>query len=127
MAYTTLQSLISSIRTANLLDPELINFGWTDGLHPPYATVTDYSHEWEYDTSGGGVKTARFVLVVVGRNVDEAERTAAEFDGFLHNNRTLTPACIGCLQETWETGLLDPTNLYQNAVKITYTLFEGTP
>src|SRR4051794_25440207 len=126
MANTTLQNLMTALRAAAPVDATSINFGWTDGLVPPYVTVTEYSHQIDRDTLNG-VREATFSVLCVGKNVDEAEQTALAVDTILDRAEGLTPQSVDgvcCLQTSWQTGLVDPVNLYQQGVKLTYQLFE---
>jgi hypothetical protein len=125
---TTLQNLLAQLRVQGPLDASLVYFGHTDNLQPPYAIVEAYSHEWDRDTQVspniGGIRVSHFSLLIIGKNTDQAESYASKFNAILDANETLTPSCIRCLNDTWETGITDPVNLYQVGVRLTYTLFE---
>lgn len=113
---------MTTLQHANILPATQVNFGWTDKLKPPYATVTNYKSSVEWDT-GNGFKHAQFTLLVIGKNVDEAETYAGEFDNFINKNTSLTPGTANCLQSGWETGLVSPDNLYQSGVRLEYDLW----
>ncbi|WP_161967141.1 hypothetical protein [Fimbriiglobus ruber] len=112
-----------SIRAQSALPPENINFGFTDKVTLPFASIENYSHEWDRDTQNG-VRVSKFSVLVMGKTCDQAEQTALALNNILDKNTTLTPQTMMCLQETWETGLTDPNNLYQTGVRLTFTLFE---
>lgn len=125
---TNLQNLILSIRNNSVsfsvpVPPENVNFGFTDGLSPPYVTVSEYSQTWDQDTGNEGVIKANVTVLCIGKNVDEAESVADGVNTYLSNNLAVTPQCIGILPESWETGQTDPNNLYQCGVKLVYTLW----
>lgn len=123
---TTLQNILATLRGANILPAAKINYGISDSLPPPYLSVRDYSHTFDYQTCGSKFKHARFTLLVVDKSQDDAENIAAQFDALLNLSRTLTPNTDVVFQESYKVGQLDfsPT-LYQFGVEVQYTLTEN--
>ena len=119
---------MASLRGMNILPAGKINYGITDNLAPPYLSVRDYSHTFDYQTCGKKFKRARFTVLVVDRSQDEAEDIAAQFDGQINLSRTLTPLTDVVFQESYKVGQLDfsPT-LYQFGVEVQYGMTENDP
>lgn len=121
---TSLQFLLANLRSQqSTLQSSQINFGWTDNLEPPYATVYDYTFDINRDTING-VRNVHFSLTVIGANVDQAEKIAYDLNEVLDQSQAITPQCMMCLLESWETGQVNPNNLYQVGVKMSFLLQE---
>ena len=117
---------MATLRGLNVLPAGKINYGIADNLAPPYLSVRDYSHTFDYQTCGAKFKRARFTVLVVDKSQDEAEDIAAQFDAQVNLSRTLTPGCDVVFQESYKVGQLEfnPT-LYQFGVEIVYSMTEN--
>lgn len=120
---TSLGQLLGTIRAATLVPTASVNYGITDNVRPPYISVGDYRYEWERDTQNG-VRVSTFSVLVVDKSLDDAEALAGSVNDLLENNYAATDQGIGLLQDTYEVGQTDPSNLYQYGVKMTYTMWE---
>lgn len=121
---TPLQLLLAALRTAFIVDPAKVNFGLADNLQPPYAMVETFDYNTNLSTGPKqGLYEGQFGLVIVGKNIDEAETIALAFDNFLNLNNTVIAGdvpSIGVYKTSWQSGQIDPKDLYQSGVRITY-------
>jgi hypothetical protein len=120
---SSLSQLVKTLRDANIVLPAQVNYGFTDGLVPPYISLGEYKYEWERDTQNG-IKHVTFSVLTVAKSVEEAEALAGQVDTVLTNNYSATDQDVGLLQDTYEVGQTDPPNLYQYGVKMTYSLWD---
>ncbi|QEG27102.1 hypothetical protein GobsT_18550 [Gemmata obscuriglobus] len=103
--------------------PGQVNALTTDNLQPPYIQVAEFVRVPNRDTQNG-VLESTFSVLVVAKNLEEAEDLAENLDSHLTNNYEATDQDIGIFQEQYAVGLTDPSNLYQVGVKLDYRLFE---
>lgn len=119
---------MATIRAANILPTSNVNYGTCDGLTPPYITVRDYEHEYEYQTPTSVFKHAKFRVLIVDKSQDDAETIGEQVDALLQFSTTVTPTTDRCLQESYRVGQLDfNPPLYQFGVEIGYSLTENLP
>ena len=121
---TTLQYIMRTLRQSTFIDPAKVNYGVTDGLEPPYVNVSEYRHELTYDTGGVALKEGTYKVTVIDKSQDSAEELAAQVDGVLNLNLSLTPNTIGSFQESYEVGQM-AEKLYQFGVQIGYSFTEN--
>lgn len=119
---TILQGILATIRGGTVVPTTHVNYGFTDGLEPPYICVTDYTHVTEYDTSGPAVREAKFRVLTIHKNVDDAEDLAEQVNALLEC-QTVTPQTmpLSCYQESYTVGQLEEKK-YQWGVAIDYSL-----
>src|SRR4051812_38854530 len=111
---TTLQGIIGTIRGAQIVDPAKVNYGWSDGIQPPYISVLDFNQTPEYVTDGVAVRNSTFNVICMGKSVDEAEAIATQVDDLLQLSTAIMPNSR-CLLTSYTVGQLD-ANLYQFGV-----------
>ena len=120
---TTLQNIVLALRNAAILPTSQVNAGYSSSLLPPYISVFNYRHAYDFDSSGPAVRLSTFTVLIINKTCDEAEDLAQTVDGFVNNNLTLTPQTIGCLQVAYESNQMEE-RLSQWGVQIVYELTE---
>jgi hypothetical protein len=125
---STIDNLITTLRDSDIIPPRQIIYGITDKLQPPYISVLDYSHQYDYQTGGppSSIKRSTFRVVVTDKSQTGAEAVAEQVDALLNCTDAATPQTVGCVQESYAVGQMIGSDvaLYQFGVDMTYTLTE---
>ncbi len=121
---STIDNILTTLRGADILPDPQVNYGISDGLEPPYLSVLDYSHTYDYDTGGKAIRNASFKIVIVDKAQTHAETVAAQVDALINTTDAATPTTILCLQTSYAVGQLQTQPYYQFGVEMVYELKE---
>lgn len=125
---TPLQSIMATVRNANILLPAQVNYGITDNLQPPYISIDGFEYTHEYQTcTTPALRKSLFHVICVDKTADSVQEIGERVISLLDESTSVTPETSRCLLQRYKIGqsIIGDKALYQWVVDIAFELNES--